>query len=147
MQVTPWCRTRSRWHGPSCLLRGSFKTQPRTEPADFRWIQAQSAALIEEGDSGLVARWERRCTFAVERAGAYLLAMRSGVSAAIDRRLEEAIVAWLRREWPVLRLVPSRWIRPATRPTAVRLRRSLSRITLALAAPTGIVLALLTLAP
>jgi hypothetical protein len=72
--------------------------------------------------------------------------MRSGVSAAIDRRLEEAIVAWLRREWPVLRLVPSRWIRPATRPTAVRLRLSLSRITLALAVPTGIVLALLTLA-
>src|ERR1019366_9201918 len=32
MQVTPWCRTRSRRHGPSCLLRGSFKTQPRTEP-------------------------------------------------------------------------------------------------------------------
>jgi hypothetical protein len=73
--------------------------------------------------------------------------MRSGVSAAIDRRLEEAIVAWLRREWPALRLVPLRWIRPATRPTAVRLRRSLLRITLALAVSTGIVLALLTLAP
>jgi hypothetical protein len=72
--------------------------------------------------------------------------MRS-VSAAIDRRLEEAIVAWLRRRWPVLRLVPSRWIRPATRPTAARLRRSLSRITLALALATGIVLVLPTLTP
>jgi hypothetical protein len=72
--------------------------------------------------------------------------MRS-VSAAIDRRLEEAIVAWLRREWPVLRLVPSGWIRPATRPTVARLRRSLSRITLALAVATVIVLALPTLAP
>jgi hypothetical protein len=73
--------------------------------------------------------------------------MRSGVSAVIDRRLEDAIVAWLRREWPVLRLVPSRWIRPAARPTAMRLRRSLSRVTLALAVPTGIILALLTVAP
>jgi hypothetical protein len=72
--------------------------------------------------------------------------MRSGVSTAIDRRLEEAIVAWLRREWPVLRLVPSRWIRPATKPTAVRLRRSLSRLALALAVPIGIALALMTLA-
>jgi hypothetical protein len=73
--------------------------------------------------------------------------MRSAVSAAIDRRFEDAIVAWLRRGWPVLRLVPSRWIRPAARPTAARLRRSLLRITLALAVPTGIVLALLTVAP
>jgi len=73
--------------------------------------------------------------------------MLSGVSAAIDRRIEGAIVAWLRRKWPLLRLVPSRWIRPAARPTAVRLRRSLSRITVALAIPTGIVLTLLTLAP
>ncbi len=73
--------------------------------------------------------------------------MRSGVSVAIDRRLEEAIVAWLRREWPLLRLFPSRWLRPATRPTAVRLRRSLSRLALALAVPIGVTLALLTLAP
>jgi hypothetical protein len=72
--------------------------------------------------------------------------MRIAVSTAIDRRLEDAIVAWLRREWPVLRLVPSSWIRPAARPTAVRLRRSLARITLAVAVPSGIVLAL-TLAP
>jgi hypothetical protein len=73
--------------------------------------------------------------------------MRCGFSAAIDRRLEEAIVAWLRCKWPVLRLVPSRWIRPAARPTAVRLRRSLSRLALALAVPIGIALALLTLVP
>jgi hypothetical protein len=72
--------------------------------------------------------------------------MRRGVSAAIDRRLEDVIVVWLRREWPVLRLVPSRWIRPAARPTAVRLRRSLSRIALAVVVPIGTFLALLTLA-
>jgi len=72
--------------------------------------------------------------------------MRGGVSAGIDRRLEDLIVAWLRREWPVLRLVPSRWIRPAVRPTAMRLRRSASRIMLSVAVATGIVLALLTFA-
>ena len=76
----------------------------------------------------------------------YLLAMRGGISAGIDRKLEELIVAWLRREWPVLRLVPSGWIRPAVRPTAMRLRRSGSRIMLGVALPTGIVLALLAFA-
>jgi hypothetical protein len=73
--------------------------------------------------------------------------MRSTASAAIDRRLEQAIVAWLRREWPILRLVPARWIRPAARPTAVRLRRALSRVTLALAVSAAIVLALVALTP
>jgi hypothetical protein len=107
---------------------------------------ALTAASIDWRGSGL-ARWLRRCTFAARRAGNYLLAMRTGVSRAIDRRLEDMIVAWLRREWPVLRLVPLHWIRPAARPTAVRLRRSLTRITLAVGVPSAIVLALLTLAP
>ena len=52
--------------------------------------------------------------------------MSSGLSAAIDSRLEDLIVAWACRRWPALRLVPARWIRPAVAPTALRLRRSLS---------------------
>jgi hypothetical protein len=71
--------------------------------------------------------------------------MRIGVSAAIDNRLEDLIVVWARRQWPVLRLVPARWIRPAVTPAAVRLRRSLARAALAVAAPIGVALALLNL--
>src|SRR3954471_16056693 len=90
----------------------------------------------------------RRCaSFAVEAAQAYSRAMPSGLSAAIDRRLEDLIVVWARRRWPALRLVPARWIRPAVAPTAVRLRRSLSRGLLAAAMPVGIILALLILQP
>ena len=73
--------------------------------------------------------------------------MRSGLSAAIDSRLEGLIVAWARRQWPALRLVPARWIRPAVAPTALRLRRLLSRGVLAAALPIGICLALLFLKP
>ena len=73
--------------------------------------------------------------------------MPSGLSAAIDSRLEDLIVVWARRRWPALRLVPARWIRPAVAPTAVRLRRSLSRGLLAAAMPVGIILALLILKP
>jgi len=53
--------------------------------------------------------------------------MRSGMGATIDTRLEELLVAWARRQWPILRLVPARWIRPAVAPTAARLRRGVSR--------------------
>jgi hypothetical protein len=70
--------------------------------------------------------------------------MRLGLSTSIDRRLEALIVAWVRRQWPVLRLVPARWIRPAVAPTAVRLRRSVSRGVLALAVPGGIIVMLAT---
>jgi hypothetical protein len=73
--------------------------------------------------------------------------MRSALSSAIDRRLESLIVACARRRSPVLRLVPARWIRPAITPTTVRLRRSLARGVLALALPTGIILALIALLP
>jgi hypothetical protein len=77
----------------------------------------------------------------------YPRAMRSAVSAAIDRRLENLIVACARRQLPVLRLVPARWIRLAITPMAVRLRRSLSRSVLALALPTGVIVALMALVP
>jgi hypothetical protein len=71
--------------------------------------------------------------------------MRIGVGAAIDRRIEGLIVAWVRSQWPVLRLVPARWIRPFITPTAVRARRLASRGVLALSASAGIVLAGLSL--
>jgi hypothetical protein len=64
--------------------------------------------------------------------------MPRAVSAAIDRRLQNLIVACARRQLPVLRLVPARWIRPAIAPTAVRLRRSLSRGALALGLLIGV---------
>jgi hypothetical protein len=72
--------------------------------------------------------------------------MPSGLSAAIDRRLKDLIVAWARRRWPPLRLVPARWIRPAVAPMALRLRRLLSRVVLA-AAPVSVILGLLILKP
>jgi hypothetical protein len=72
--------------------------------------------------------------------------MPSDLSAAIDSRLEDLIVAWARRRWRPLRLVPARWIRPAAAPMARRLRRLLSRAVLA-AAPLGIILWLLILKP
>jgi hypothetical protein len=71
--------------------------------------------------------------------------MRSAMGAAIDDWLEELIVAWGRRRWPVLRLVPAQWIRPAIKPAVVRLRRSLSRGALVLAVPVGTILALFIL--
>jgi hypothetical protein len=73
--------------------------------------------------------------------------MRSGVDAAIDSWLERLIVTRVRQQRRVLRLVPDRWIRPVIRPTALRLRRALSRGALALAVPVGIILTLLILMP
>jgi hypothetical protein len=73
--------------------------------------------------------------------------MRSGVGAAIDSRLEELIVTWVRRQSPVLQPVPARWIRPVIKPTVVRLRHSLSRGALALAVPVATILTLLILTP
>jgi hypothetical protein len=70
--------------------------------------------------------------------------MRIDLSTSIDRRLEALIVARVRRQWPVLRLIPARWIQPAIEPTAVRLRRSLTRGALALAVPSGVIVMLAT---
>jgi hypothetical protein len=83
----------------------------------------------------------------VQEANAYPRAMLSGLSAVIDSRLEDLIVAWARRRWPVLRLVPARWIQPAVAPLAPRLRRLLSRAVLAAAMPIGVILTLLILTP
>jgi hypothetical protein len=73
--------------------------------------------------------------------------MPGGLGTAVDGRLEDLAVAWARRRWPALRLVPARWIRPAVAPMARRLRRLLSRGVLAAAMPLGIILALLILKP
>jgi hypothetical protein len=73
--------------------------------------------------------------------------MPSGLSGAIDRRIEGFLVAWLRRERPVLRVVPARWIRPVVAPTARRLRRSLNRTALVAAMSACVVLGLLALKP
>jgi hypothetical protein len=73
--------------------------------------------------------------------------MRSGVGTAIDSWLEELVVTWVRRQSPVLRLVPARWIRPVIKPTVLRLRRSLSLGAVALAVPVVIILTLLVPMP
>ncbi len=73
--------------------------------------------------------------------------MRSGVGTAIDSWLEELIVTWVRWQWPALRLVPARWIRPVIKPTVVRLRRVISRGALVLAVLVGTILTLLILMP
>jgi len=69
--------------------------------------------------------------------------MHSAVSAAIDRGLQALIIVWARREWPMLRMLPVRWLRPAVAPTALRLRRLLTRVVLAAATLVAIVVAVL----
>jgi hypothetical protein len=69
--------------------------------------------------------------------------MTAGLSAAIDRRLRRLLVAWARRRYPALRLIPARWLRLAVAPTAPRLRRSLAHITLSAAMSLSLILALL----
>jgi hypothetical protein len=112
----------------------------------MRQPKAEAEAVLVPIDPPMRGSWAESCIVAVEEAKAYPRAMPSGLNAAIDRRLEDLIVAWARRRWPALRLVPARWIRPALAPMALRLRRSLSRAVLA-AAPIGIILGLLILKP
>jgi hypothetical protein len=57
--------------------------------------------------------------------------------------MEDLIVAWTRRRYPALQLVPARWIRLAVAPAAARMRRSLWRGLLAAAMPIGMTLLLL----
>ncbi len=71
--------------------------------------------------------------------------MRSRVNAAIDMQLADLIVAWARRRWPALGLVPARWIRPAVAPAAIRLRHLLSTAALILGTTTGLIVALLAI--
>jgi hypothetical protein len=91
--------------------------------------------------------WAAACMVALRGSWAYPRPMRSGVAAAIDSRLEELAVTWVRRQLPALRLVPAGWIRPVIKPTVVRLRRSLSWGAIGLVVPVGTVLTLLILMP
>jgi hypothetical protein len=52
--------------------------------------------------------------------------MFSALPGTIDRLLAGVLLAWVRRSWPLLRLVPSSWLRPLLAPTARRLRYSLA---------------------
>lgn len=71
--------------------------------------------------------------------------MRAAVTPLIDRLLVRLLLAGARRRWPLLRLVPSSWLRALLAPPARRLRRSLGQaalqLSLALAA-TGALVAL-----
>ncbi len=49
------------------------------------------------------------------------------VLGTLDRLLVAVLVAGARRRWPVLSLVPSRWLRPLLLPTARQARSSLGR--------------------
>jgi hypothetical protein len=71
--------------------------------------------------------------------------VRKRVNAAIDTQMADLIIAWARRRWPALRLVPSRWIRPAVAPAVIRLRRGLSVTALSLGATAALILAVLAI--
>jgi hypothetical protein len=88
---------------------------------------------LQRGDRRLVRRRRRP----------YPRAMRIALTRGIDRRLERLAVARARRRAPMLRLVPARWIVVATRPTVLRVRRSLSPHALAVGAAIAVLLAAL----
>jgi hypothetical protein len=71
--------------------------------------------------------------------------MRGDLGAAIDRRLVELIIIRLRRNWPVLELVPASWICPIVAPAARRLRRSVSRGIVTVAVAGGALIMLISL--
>jgi hypothetical protein len=111
-----------------------------------RSYQTEAEVVLVPIDRPCAGSWAGSCIVAVPEAKAYPRAMPRCLSAAIDSRLEDLIVAWARGRWPPLRLLPARWIRPAVAPMALRLRRLLSRAVLT-AAPIGIILGLLILKP
>lgn len=59
------------------------------------------------------------------------------LGAAIDRRLAGLIIIRLRRNWPMLKLVPASWVFPIVGARTRRLRRSLSLGAVAMAASAG----------
>ena len=71
--------------------------------------------------------------------------MRTRVNAAIDTRLADLIVVLACRRWPMLRVVPQRWIRPVLVPAAGRLRRSIAAAALISVATAGVIIALVWL--
>jgi hypothetical protein len=81
----------------------------------------------------------------VELGSPYAHAVRSELGAAIDRRLAGLIIIRLRRVWPLLKLVPASWIVLIVAPGARSLRRSLSRVAVAVAVSTCALIVLIAL--
>ncbi len=52
---------------------------------------------------------------------------------ALDRRIAGVILLRARRRWPLLSFVPEPWMRALLAPLAMRLRRSLMRVAVAVA--------------
>jgi hypothetical protein len=72
--------------------------------------------------------------------------MPTRVSTAVDTRLAHPSVALVAcHRWSALQLRPERWIRPAVRPAAIRLRRLLSAAALMLGVTVGLTDALLAI--
>lgn len=71
--------------------------------------------------------------------------MFSALAGAIDRLLASILLAGARRSWPLLRLVPSSWLRPLLAPTARRLRYSLARSAIALSTTVAAAIVLLVM--
>jgi hypothetical protein len=73
--------------------------------------------------------------------------MRTRVNAAIETQLADLMLSLACRRWPVLRVIPRRWVRPVLVPAAVRLRRSISAAALVVAATAGVIIAALVVWP
>jgi hypothetical protein len=73
--------------------------------------------------------------------------MLSALADRLDRRLANIILARARRRWPLLTLIPARWLGPLASPLAVRLRRSLARGALTTSATIVVVIVLVAVLP
>ena len=79
------------------------------------------------------------------QACTYLDPVRTRINAAIEMQLAALIIAWACRRWPVLSLVPARWIRAAVTPAAIRVRPVVSVAAVISGAALGLMLALLAM--
>jgi hypothetical protein len=73
--------------------------------------------------------------------------MLSALADRLDRRLANIILARARRRWPLLTLIPARWLGPLASPLATRLRRSLARGALTTSATIAVVIVLVAVLP
>lgn len=71
--------------------------------------------------------------------------MRDSIASVIDRLLVRLLLAGARRRWPLLRPVPSSWLRPVLEPRARRLRRPLGHGAFWLAVATAAIVVLVAL--
>jgi hypothetical protein len=63
----------------------------------------------------------------------------------IDRFVVRVLLAGTRAGWPMLRLLPSPWLRPFLTPSARRLRRSLARAVVVPAVVRAVAILVMTL--